>query len=277
MEAPLNPLLPTDREKLWRLFLMKKTEVAMLSQRGYMLNQVAVIKIIGTRLSFPIETWLPSLQNPRLGMSPPVEGAVEPPTLSNDSPGFQAFLQHREETGYYQTRQEFSSIYYDATGKPLVVLYLTNRPGKQVSTEEFEIVNKFIQLGAQQATQPHMRFRDFILITETGLNSVNTNKLRRRTVGYNIEVFLDSELAFAKVKHAYAPITVEHIRKDNVAKWAQEEQIQPEKLPMQMNLDAIAKWYGASPFDVLQTELLGTTTDTIGYARIIRQTPTAKQ
>jgi hypothetical protein len=276
MEAPLNPLLPADREKLWRLFLMKKTEGAMLSQRGYMLHQVAVMKLSGSSSSFPIETWLPSLQNPLLGMTPPVQGVVpaeEEPTLSNDSAGFRAFLQHRAETGYYQSRQEFSSIYYDVNGKPLVVLYLANRPGKQVSKEEFEIVNTFIQLGAQQGAQPQMRFRDFILITETGLNPVNTNKLRNRTLGYNIEVFLDSELAFARVKHCYAPITVEHIPKANVARWGQQEQIQPEKLPMEMNLDAIAKWFGAVPFDVLQTELLGTTTDTIGYARIVRQTP----
>lgn len=273
MEAPLDPLLPADREKLWRLFLMKKTEGAMLSQRGYMLNQVAVMKLSGAQRNFPIETWLPSLQNPLLGMTP----EMEEPTLPNDSPGFRAFLQHRSETGYYQSRQEFSSIYYDVNGKPLVVLYLPNRPGKKVSKEEFEIVNTFIQLGAQHGDHPQMRFRDFILVTETGLNAINTNKLRNRTIGYNIEVFLDSELAFPRVKHAYAPITVEHIPKSNIPQWSQQEQIQPEKLPMVMNLDAVAKWYGASPFDVLQTELLGTTTDTIGYARIVRQTPVSKQ
>ena len=268
MERPLNPELAAERERLRRLFLMKKTEGEMLSQRGYMLNQVAMMKADRSFIVVDL-SWL---QNPLLGMA----AGVEEPTLSNDSPGFRAFLEYRTRTGLFQSRQEFSSIYYDVNGKPLVVLYLANKPGKQVSKEEFEIVNLFIQLGAQQASQaqPQTRYRDFILLTETGLNPVNTNKLRNRTLGYNIEVFHDIELAFSRVKHGLAPITVEHIPKANIAQWAQREQIQPEKLPMELNLDAVAKWFGAQPFDVLQTELMGTTTDTIGYARIIRQTPT---
>lgn len=273
MARPLNPDLPAEREQLRRLFLMKRTEGEMLSQRGYMLNQVAMMKVaqVGSRASQSfVMTDLTWLQNPTLGMV-----AGEPPTLSNDSPGFRAFLEQRAQTGLFQTRQEFSSIYYDLTGKPLIVLYLLNKPGRQVSMEEYAIVDTFIQLGAQQSTQeqPQMRLRDFILVTETGLNPSNTNKLRNRTIGYNIEVFLDIELAFPRIKHAYAPIAVEHIPRANVEQWSQREQLDASKLPMALNLDVVSKWFAAQPFDVIQTVLMGTTTDTIGYSRVVRQTP----
>ena len=116
-----------------------------------------------------------------------------------------------------------------------------------------------------------------ILITETGLNSESNNIVTNRTIGYKIEVFLDYELAFARPKHALSPISVKHIHSNQLKQWSQDEHIQPEKLPMVLTIDPISKWFGANPMDGFQYEIMGTTTDTAGYYRIVRQTPSIKK
>ena len=260
MEPPLNPDIPAQRERLRRLFQMKRVEGEMLAQRGYLLNEVYMMRF--NRPFEPVD--LTRLQNPTLGMSE----NLDEPTPSHDSAYFLAMLQFRQETGLFQSRQEFSSIYLtpDRT-QQIVVLYLGNEPGKQVAKKDFDIVNVFIE------TQ---RYRNIIIVTETGLNPENTNKVLNRTTGYKIEVFPDSELAFPRIKHGYCPINIRYIPGTDVQRWSQEEQIQAEKLPMMINIDTVGKWYGANPFDVFQCEILGTTTDTTESSRIVRQAP-AKQ
>jgi DNA-directed RNA polymerase subunit H (RpoH/RPB5) len=185
-------------------------------------------------------------------------------TNGYDSPFFLAMLQHRAQTGLFQTRQEFSSVYYTSDGqRRLVILYLDNETGKHVSKKYFEIVDVFI---AQQ-------FRELILVTTTGLNPEHNNRVRTRMPNYKVEVFLDAELAFNRTKHAYAPIEVTHIPGNQKSEWGRQEGIRPEKLPMMLDTDIIAKWHGAQPLDVFQMELLGTTTDTFGYNRIVRMAP----
>lgn len=251
MERALDANNPEEREKLRRLFRVKKTEGEMLARRGYRLDIVDVMK---SDRSF-VRVNLSGLQDP----------ALQLPTL----------LEFREKYGLFRSRQEFSSIYYHAQDPKIkvLVLYLGNDPGKQVGTKDFNIFHEFIQAQAriQDETQ---RIRHFILITETGLNSEKSSFIANRILGYKVEVFLDVELAFNKTKHALAPIETVHIPARMVKWWAQEEQFQPEKAPMVLNVDANAKWYGAEPMDGFQHIIMGTTTDTAVYYRICRQATT---
>lgn len=254
----------SDREALFKLFLVKKTEGEMLAARGYRLDHVMMMQSDGSLAFRQID--LSFLQDPRLGMSRGYSG----PTQKYTSPAFEEFLSIRRETGLFGNRTEFSSIYFDEQSRPLVVLYLVNDPGKKVSKEHFEIVDMFLQLSVQGRTS---NYEDYILITETGLNTTNASKVKNRTDGYSMEVFLDSELAFPVVKHAFAPIKAKKISRNETPAWAEEEQLEVNKLPMMLNSDAIGRWFSVKPLDVIQTEIMGTTTDTIGYARVVRQTP----
>jgi len=223
----------------------------MLARRGYRLDSVDMMR---SDRSF-VRINLSGLQDPTLQL----------PTL----------LAFREQQGLFRSRQEFSSIYYHAQDPRIkvMVLYLGNEPGKQVATKDFEIVLEFIQAQAQIKDETQ-RIRHFILITETGLNSEKSSFVANRTLGYKVEVFLDVELAFNKTGHALAPIETVHIPARLVGQWAQEEQFQPEKAPMVLNIDANAKWYGAEPMDGFQHIIMGTTTDTAVYYRICRQAST---
>lgn len=245
MEAPLDVNNPAQKEQLRRLFRVKSTEGEMMLTRGYVLNPVYLMRSDRSFVSANL-SWLQDINIP-----------------------FDVKLQFRQQYGVFLSRQEFSSVYTNADGtKQILVLYLGNEPGKQVAKKDFQIVHDFIQTK---------QYHNIILITETGLNPENTNFIRNRTSGYNIEVFLDVEMAFNRTKHALAPISINHIPSSQISQWAQQENLQPEKLPMMLNIDTVAKWYGAHPLDVVDGECMGVTTDTQYFARIVRQTPAAKK
>jgi len=248
MEAPFNPDLPQDREKLRRLFRIKRVEGEMMKDRGYSLEEVYMMKTDQTSTRTFQAVNLTGLQNPNLPLT--------------------SLLQFRSQNNLFQSRQEFSSIYIDRERqRQILVIYLGNDPGKAVGKKDFKIVLQFIQTG---------QYHNIILVTETGLNADSANTIRR-TDGYDIEVFKDIEFAFNPLKHSLSPISVKHIPGDQVSAWAQKEGLQPEKLPMILDIDPIAKWFGARPYDVFQYELLGTETDTIGFYRITRQAPVVKK
>jgi len=256
MSRPLNPASPDEREQLRRLFLMKRTEVEMITQRGFNIQNAYMISRADS--NYPV-TDLSLFLDPTLGMD----------TFGEESEGmpfFLAMLQHRQQTGLFQSRSEFSSVYYSSDQqRRIVVLYLDNEPDKNVSKKYFEIVDFFV-------TQ---QFHEIILVTTTGLNADLSNRVRRMP-NYKVEVFLDTELAFNRTKHSYAPISIRHIPNAQKAEWSKQEGLRPEKLPMMLDADMVAKWYGASPLDVFQVELLGSTTDTVGYSRIVRMTTPTK-
>lgn len=248
MEPALDTNIPEQKERLRRLFRVKATETEMMVQRGNRLDLVSMMR--SDRNFHPQQIDLTGLRNPTLRP--------------------EALLQYRQQTGLFQSRQEFSSVYFSATNPEdrILVLYLGNEPGKQVAKKDFEIVLLFIQTQA---------FRHIILITETGLNSENNNFVINRTLGYKIEVFLDTQLAFNRTKHALAPISTQHIPARQVPQWARDEQIQAEKLPMILNIDILAKWYGANPYDGFQTEVISATNETGIYYRITRQAPAVRK
>jgi DNA-directed RNA polymerase subunit H (RpoH/RPB5) len=233
-----------DLERLRRLFRVKTTEIEMMLDRGYRLDTVHIFQYDKFKET-PFD--LTSLNTPGFR--------------------FEEFLKFREDRGIFQSRQNFSSIYYKDNDR-ILILYLNNDPGKQVSKKDFQIVLSFIQTQI---------YRHIILITETGLNSDNNNFVTSRTTGYKIEVFLDSDLAFNVTKHALAPISIQHIKSKDTAQYSQKEQIQPEKIPMIMDSDAIARHYGSNAFDVFQMVTMGANTDTTGSYRLCRQTPIHKK
>lgn len=257
MEQPFNVDVPADRQKLQRLFKVKRTEMGMLTKRGFDMTLVFMMK--ADRNFVPVN--LTEMLAPDFT--------------------FDKFLQFRQKYMIFSSRQEFSCIYIDATSlekatKQILVLYLGNKPGKQVSADEFAIVKQFIMTG---------HYHSILLITETGLNVDNSNYVRNRIAGYRMEVFLDSEIAFDPTKHALAPISIQLIKgktapgqeHTDVSRWAQEEKIQAEKLPMIQTTDMVARYYAAEPLDVFQLEIMGTTTDTAAYYRITRQAVISKK
>jgi hypothetical protein len=248
MESALDENVPEQKERLRRLFRVKATETEMMAQRNYRLDMVSMLRNDHQFNPQPIN--LANLRNPEIQIN--------------------QLLDFRRQTGMFQTRQEFSSLYYknDNIEDRVLVLYLGNEHGKQVAKKDFAIVLAFIQ------TQ---MYRHIILITESGLNPESNNFVNNRTIGYKIEVFTDLQLAFNITKHAFAPITVQHIPFKQVSQWAQYENIQAEKLPMIMNNDSLGKWFGADPLDGFQMEIMGASSDSLGYYRITRQAPMVKK
>lgn len=246
----LNPENPKDLETLRRLFIVKKVEGEMLKQRGYSLKNIRMYT--EKEKDKPFSDQPISLENLQLPNYP----------LAN-------LLQFRQTTGFFQNRQNFSSIYEhtDPNVGHILVLYLLNDPGKEVSTTHYKIVPTLI------ATQ---KFHKIILITETGLNSTCMSSTKR-CAGYEIEVFLDEELAFNHLKFALCPISIKHVLSSQIAAWSAEENIKSGQLPLILDSDLVAKWYKAKPYDVFQYVIMGSNTDTAGYYRVVRQTPSERR
>ena len=248
MEPVLNESIPEHREILRRLFRVKATETEMMGRRGYRLNSVIMFQSDYNFNPNPLD--LSGLSNPALR--------------------FETLLQSRRDSGRFKSRVEFSSLYENLTNSAdqVLVLYLGSAPGKQVAKDDFKIVLDFIQ------TQ---KFRHMILISERGLNPENTNMVTNRTIGYKIELFKDQDLAFNITKHALSPISTIHIPIIQREQFAQEEGLQPDKLPMIMSDDSNAKWYGAVAGDCFMSEVMGATTDSSITYKITRQAPTVKK
>ena len=252
MEAVLNANIPEQREILRRLFRVKATETEMMARRGYRLNSVMMLQ-----------------RDQNFNQQPLDLTGLSDPTLRIES-----LLQSRESSGRFQSRIEFSSLYVSLTNPQdeVLVLYLSSAPGKQVAKEDFKIVLAFIQASAQ--TQ---KFRHMILISERGLNPENTNMVTNRIVGRKIEVFKDQDLAFNITKHALAPISTQHIPVRQRDQFAQDEGLQPDKLPMAMSDDANVKYYGGSSGDCFMSVVMGATVDSSISYKIVRQAPTVKK
>lgn len=241
MDRILNPQIPGDKEKLRRLFRVKRIEGEMLSQRGYTLNDIYLINEQGPYKRIDLS----GFQNPRF-------------TLDD-------FLRYG-----FNSRQSLNSLYYNPNNHQdvVVVIYLNNDPKSNVKDKDFQFAKNLIN------TQT---YRHFILITETGFTD-NINTYIRNIIGYKIEVFLDQDLALNSTKHALAPIKITHIPSRQTPQWAHQEGInQKEKLPIIFNTDKIAKWYGANSEDIFQLVIMGATTDTAGFYRITRTAPEGKK
>jgi len=218
----------------------------MLAQRGFSLERVYMHSLVGKDHKFEREVNLAFLQDPNI----PLE----------------RLLEFRQQNNLFGNRQDFSSIYgkFDQDGRVIdmvMVLYLNSDPGKPVKKEQYSIVNLYIQTRV---------YNHFILITEYGLGPDSAKSVKESSLTRFIEVFKDNELAFNRTKHALAPIKVRHVPAVEVKSVAAEEGIQQEKLPLILNVDALSKWYGARPLDIFMTEIVGTTTDTAGYYRLVR-------
>jgi len=238
----LDPNLPADREKLRRLFRIKKNELNMMLLRGFPLDRVYLMKGDNSFVEVNMTVVL--------GFT------------------FDQFLQFRAH-GLFQTRLEFSSIYFNTlTRQTSLVLYLNTEPGKKVNKENFRIVELFIQSQA---------YHHIILISENGLNPDAIGFVQHRTAGYRIEMFDDVEFALDPLKHALSPISIRHIPNQETEAWSREEHLQPSQLPMILTSDPIAKRYGADPLDVFQMVSVGTTIDEIGRAQVVRRTPREKK
>jgi len=248
MTTALNSNISSDKEKLRRLFKVSRVLNEMLKQRGYELSPVSMLVLKSTDLN--------SIQYMNISMD-----GFQDPFIPFDS-----LLQFRDTNNIFQNRIGFSRFHYSKDGRKVLVLFLDNKPGSKVDKDNFGIANHYIKESV----------RDIIIVTETGLNSPLLNMIRTGILGYNIEVFLDVELVFDKTKHSLAPIKTTHIPGKEVEKWGKEEGIKPEKLPMIQDTDTLSKWYGAKSYDVFQSEIVGTNTDTSGYYRIVRRTPRNK-
>ncbi len=236
---------PLEREKLRRLFRVYKNVLSMVTLRGFPLNPVYLMKSDRNFIQYDLTPLVPF-------------------TFT-----FEMFLQLRAQTGLFENRSEWTTLFFQpATQEKLLVLFLNSDPGKKVNTENFTIVKAFIQ------TQ---QFHHIILISELGLGTDSEGYIDHRTAGYRIEKFTDSEFALDPTKHALAPISIKHIPASNASNWAHEEHLQPNQLPMELTTDPIAKRYGASSGDIMQMVIVGTTTNQQGYARLVRRAPREKK
>lgn len=235
-----------DRETLRRLYKVKRTEGEMMKQRGYRLDNLSVIDFNTNQFVGPIS----------------VEG------LQNPNNPLDLILTWAAENGIFQSRKSFSSVYENAEGHQVLVLYLENSPGKQVDKKGMNIVRTFVSSGV---------VNHIIIITETGLNPNNSSEIKDRITSVKIEVFLDKELAFNHLKHVLAPISIRHIKSEDAAKWAAAEGVTRDQLPLIFNTDTISKYYAAKPLDIMEYELLGTNTETMGYYRVVRPAPSQRR
>jgi DNA-directed RNA polymerase subunit H (RpoH/RPB5) len=246
MSEELNPGFPEHNTALKRLFKVKQTELAMISCRGYNINRTFQLSsIVDKKYNF---------------------AEVDLSHLANPSFSYQDFLGARVDNNLFKSRQDFTAIYYKGVS-PICVVYVGNEPNSQTTSKYMTIVK--VLLLTFSGTDSDIN--DWIIVSQNGLNAESLNFIKTNVAGKHIEVFLDVQLAYKYIAHSYCPISVSIIRAEDVEKWAVEENIQPEKLPMILSTDPIVKWYGAKPHDVVISEILGTIYDSSIMYRIVRQ------
>ena len=260
MSTSLNVDNPRHKEQLRRLFRVTRTLLTMMKDRGYSLDNVSF---------FP----------PREAGGALFQSHINASWIIRPEITFENFLQYREQTRLFQNRQEFSAVFYIFTGdmqyvtEMTKVFFLTNEPGKAVSKDNALVLFHDIDSYEKGAFSPK-----YIVISEEKLTpgvkkTIQTTNLN----GRSIEEFRDVEFAFNRTKHALAPIELQYAKGKDAEKVAAEEEIDHRKVPFILNTDPISKWYGAKAGDLFVTEIMGTTTDTEGYYRLVRTYQEKKQ
>jgi hypothetical protein len=176
--------------------------------------------------------------------------------------GFDDFMKFRQEKDIYQTRRSFSTVYIDQVkGRQVIVIFLESLPGKEVNVDNYKIVQSFID---------QQKFHHYILISENGLNSSVMNNTKYPN--YNFELFEDWQLAVDPRSFCYGPIQILHIPSQQVASWAEREQIpNPRNLPFYVSSDPMSKIHGAQATDVFQEMRIGFRVQQVGWASMVRE------
>jgi len=279
MTEPGSPLLvtsPDDRERLRRLFRIKRTELEMMRDRGFDISQVFILtnfSIASERRGQPVEA--------KTQFSP----AVDCRPLTDIRFDFNQFLEFRQIHSLFNSRILFTSLYTSTLdGSRTLVMYLESEPGKQV-------VKDGLQLLLQLIYEKQLRGMAILLIAENGIHPGSVSIILEQTAGYDISIFFDKFFAVNPTKHAFAPINAKLIRKipgeispdgkvgpDSIEKWAAEEGIKPSNLPLIFSdSDPLAKYYGAKNGDIFELEVLSKANDVSGYYRLCFKTPAKKK
>lgn len=231
-----------ELETLRRLLIVKKGELRLLQRRGYNLESVYVINN-GNFVEMNMTQFL---------------------TIQ-----FNDFLQFQQTNQMFSNRNNFSSIYLNSSGQSVLVIYLDSEPGKMVNKVHFDIVVMFIATN---------QYHHIILISVNGLNTDNSSYIKEQVAGYQIEQFLDFELAIDPLGHAFAPLSIKSIPSTETDQWSEEQGLETRQLPLILSTDPIAKRLGSNSGDVLQMVVIPLTGgDRAGFARIVRKPPPEKK
>ncbi len=245
----LNPENKKDREKLRRLFLVKKTELQMILDRGFSIVYSHALHFDRSQISFTSLNY-EFMLNPNLT--------------------FEEFLEWRNKNtnGVFKTRENFSSIYYknvqNAQGQtfilPLLVMYLDSPAHDKTTGAYMMKLNKMMETT---------KYHNIILITEQGLSTKEINRLKTSTAGITFTYFQDSDLAFNRTKFALAPIRVIYYEPNQVPRFEEEEQLSFKQLPFITSNDLLSKWYGATSGGVFTELIMGVETSSEVFYRTV--------
>lgn len=239
MSKPIDAATPEGREELRRLFIMKKTEIRYLAKRGYVIFRSFITD--GTESS-----------------------PFDPARFSSLS--FEEFLQLREQSGLFSTRESFSSIYNyslnNVTGNQ-VVLYIGNSPGKLSSKDNCTMLYNAVSV---------QEFGQIIAISKSGFHYNMVNYVREQTAGKNIQLFTDSDFAFDRSQYCLAPIVAINHPPSSVPEYEKTEGLNKRQLPFILSRDIIAKILGAQPDSIIEMVISGADANKIGYYRYVRET-----
>lgn len=213
-----------DERYLNRLYKVKRGEIRMMRLRGYDISSVALY--VGDN------TWQKNTD-----MRPLID-------LS-----FEEFLKLPQDLYPFRDRREFSSIYYKSSSpdESVIIIYTDPNGGKPASTAAAAFAFAVISSG---------QFKHIIIISENGLDSMHNTIVEKEVMGRKVELFTDKELVILATEHAYAPISIEYIKKEETEKWAEREGIVAKDLPLIEKKDAIAKVFGANVAEIFQAEVV---------------------
>ena len=228
------------REKLRRLYTVKRTEVELVRDRGWdpaygLRFQLTKDEIRTQQLNYNIF----------------------------HEKTFDEFLLYRQENGLFPTRESFSTIYIHPSNHDhrLLVMYLNSAPMKQVAKDNISALQTFVATG---------QFRNIIVISENGLLSAIAFHIQNEISNIAFTIYKDIDLAYNPTKHALAPIQVNYIHPHQVPEFEKEEGLMRKQLPLILNTDPISKWYGAQEAGVFMEMLVGTETNFAIFYRNVR-------
>lgn len=198
--------------KMQRLFDVKKTQIQMVEDRGYIVPDEE-IKLLDGSLQY-----------------------------------FISYLALMNSKGEFTARGSLTKIYKNQDGESMLVYYGNLEKGKQISIDE---VRKYENMIDHFRGLPEENLVEAILIVDHPMSS-SANSHINTSINLKIknQIFQDSELCYNPTYHVLVPTHIKLTEQEKQEK-IKELMVDTNKIPLMLPTDPIARYYGWTTGDMI--------------------------
>lgn len=199
-----------------RLFDVKKTQIQMVRDRGYIIPEDELKLLSGSLRNF-----------------------VTHITLMNGQ-------------GNFTARGSLTRIYHNDNNGLMLVYYGNLTGGKQISIEEIRKYEAIINDLRIKEEQGDKTLNESILIVDHPISSTANNHINNDiNLKVKNQIFQDSDICYNPTHHILVPIHIK-LTEEQKSEKLRELMVDVNKLPIMLNTDPIARYYGWTTGDLIK-------------------------